>query len=84
MIYGDDLIASTRENDIHSILFRNCSICRYWIRFLIHEGELYIDTSCECAKSSPKVYGWGKAANLINDMKDEQLRLELEYKFGLR
>ena len=62
-----------------------CSICGTMTRYLIHEGELFFDSSCACTctHEPPQPRTWQDAAWLINRQSDA-IAPKIAARFGFK
>jgi len=83
-ITADEVKESVQRNKIDYIAVRDCSICGFEIHYLIEQGQVGLNTGCDCVS-----YGnitevtWEDLAETVNMQTQDKWKIQNAKKLGI-
>lgn len=66
MVTAEEVKLSVLAKDITWIPHHRCGVCDAPVGYIVSHGEIYYDSSCDCAQSHPRPSSWDDLASWIN------------------
>lgn len=83
-VTGEEVKKAVLEKDISSINHHDCCICGFMVKYLVVEGRLFFDPSCNCSSGGgPEPCDWEEAAKWINVQSNPEIKKKLAARFGI-
>jgi len=81
----EEVKAAALVAGITTVDHHDCGGCGVWVKYLIHEEQLYFDSNCGCSsyKTVPRPCDWDEAAEWINMQSNPESRVSIAKQFGL-